>query len=76
MNGSSRQRWYLVSEDLKYFREKFNQPSGSIGESTNNNVSAAFLIEFLRYADYVEKEFNYSFIVKKFPQIFLEELVS
>ena len=75
MNGSSRQRWYLVSEDLKYFREKFNQPSGS-SEETTNSVSGEFLLEFLRYADFVEKEFNYSFVVKKFPQIYLEELVA
>ena len=75
MNGVTVPRWYMVSEDLKYFRKMFNQPSGSTNGESKESVSQEFLIEFLKYSDYVEKEFNYSFIVKRFPKVFLDELL-
>ena len=74
MTGVKRQRWYMVNEDLKYFREKFSRASGS-EEGIPGSISSEFLTEFLRYSDYVEKEFNYSFVVKRFPQIYLDELL-
>lgn len=74
MTGVKRQRWYMVAEDLKYFREKFNGASGS-EDGVPKSVSSSFIAEFLRYSDYVEQEFNYSFVVKKFPQVYLDELL-
>jgi len=75
MSLVNRQRWYMVSEDLKYFRQMFKQPSGSANGDERDSVSSEFLVEFLKYSDYVEKEFNYSFVVKKFPKVYLEELL-
>jgi hypothetical protein len=74
MTGLKKQRWYMVNEDLKYFREKFNRSSGS-EEGIPGSISSAFLAEFLKYSEFVESEFNYSFVVKKFPQIYLDELL-
>lgn len=75
MNRVTEPRWYMVSEDLKYFRKMFNHPSGSANGESKESVSHEFLIEFLKYSDYVEKEFNYSFIVKSFPKVYLDELL-
>lgn len=75
MSGVTSARWYMVSEDLKYFRKMFNPPSGSANGESRESVSPEFLIEFLKYSDYVEKEFNYSFIVKRFPKVYLDELL-
>jgi len=75
MNGVTSARWYMVSEDLKYFRKIFNQSSGSTNGESRESVSPEFLVEFLKYSDYVEKEFNYSFVVKRFPKVYLDELL-
>ncbi len=75
MSGVTSTRWYMVSEDLKYFRKMFNQSSGSTNGESRESVSTEFLIEFLKYSDYVEKEFNYSFVVKRFPKVYLDELL-
>jgi hypothetical protein len=71
---TNRQRWYMVSEDLKYFKEKFSESSRSTNGELST-ISRDFLVEFLKYSDYVEKEFNYSFIIKKFPKVYLDELL-
>lgn len=75
MNGVTSVRWYMVSEDLKYFRKMFNHSSGSTNGEPHEPVSREFLVEFLKYSDYVEKEFNYSFVVKRFPKVYLDELL-
>ena len=64
-------RIYLVEEDLRYYREKFN----SLNPDDSAFGDAEFLAEFIRYVDFIEKEFSYEIQVANFPQVFMTKLV-
>ena len=64
-------RFYLVEEDVRYYTEKFNSrtPESSL------LYDPEFIAEFIRYVDFIEKEFSYQIQVANFPQIFLTKFV-
>jgi len=64
-------RIYLVEEDLRYYRDRFN----SLGPDDSAFADADFLAEFIRYVDFIEKEFSYQIQVANFPQVFMTKLV-
>lgn len=64
-------RIYLVEEDLRYYREKFN----SRNPADSAFADAEFIAEFIRYVDFIEKEFSYDIQVANFPQVFLTKLI-
>ncbi len=64
-------RIYLVEEDLRYYREKFNSPN----PDDSGFIDAELLAEFIRYVDFIEKEFSYQIQVTSFPLVFMTKLV-
>jgi len=64
-------RIYLVEEDLRYYRDRFN----SLDPDDSAFTDAEFLAEFIRYVDFIEKEFSYQIQVANFPQVFMTKLV-
>lgn len=60
---------YMVQEDLEYFRTKFRtDPNGGPPQITQDLVA-----EFIQYSNFVEQNYNYNFVFKAFPQIFVSK---
>ncbi|HYE78857.1 MAG TPA: hypothetical protein VEI97_12805 [bacterium] len=58
---------YMVQEDLNYFRTKFRtDPNGGPPQITQDLVA-----EFIQYSNFVEENYNYNFVSKAFPQVFV-----
>jgi hypothetical protein len=64
-------RFYLIEEDVRYYTEKFNART----PDTSFLNDPEFIAEFIRYVDFIEKEFSYQIQVANFPQIFLTKFI-
>ena len=58
---------YLVQQDLDYFRNKFKPtPQGAPAP-----VGEELLTEFIQYSNFVEENYQYNFVFKAFPKVFM-----
>ena len=57
---------YMVQADLDYFRRKFRG-----GTPESEPITPDLLAEFISYSDFVEENYQYNFVFKAFPSVFL-----
>ncbi|MEO7993365.1 MAG: hypothetical protein ABI743_03125 [bacterium] len=62
---------YLVQEDLSYFRQLF-RPDDT---GAPPRVGEELLEEFIQYSNYVEENYQYNFVFKAFPKVFMTRLL-